>query len=106
MNKHNGLKIEVVSRGLDLPKRELPKELKKTGYDFRKLREKRLSEIKKISVGDQLYFYAYKFGNWLMNKGSEFAGKTLRQIIPPYVWFSIIGLVAVVLIIITLVIIF
>lgn len=83
---------------------EIPEELKR-------IKEKMKNPDVKVSFGDRLYYYTSVLGKPLVSVGraldnyaTGFIGKTLRQMVPPYVWWSVIGLFGVFLIGIVLII--
>lgn len=88
MSKANKLKIEVEPRGLDLPKRKIPKELKK-------VEEKYSKPGINISAWRYIQYYLSKFGKWLMDTTSTVVGKAFQMVVPSYFWYGLLALIAV-----------
>jgi len=88
--------IDVKPKGLELPKRKLPKELKKLTEKYKK------PEID-IKFRRKVVWYASKIGEWLVDKSSVVIGKALSLAIPKWFWFALIGAIVVIGLIIWLV---
>jgi hypothetical protein len=88
--------IDVEPKGLDLPKRELPKKLK---Y----LEEKYSNPEIEISTGEMIEYYAWKSFAWIRGQVTHVVTKAIQMAIPKWFWFALIGAVVVIGLIIWLV---
>ena len=81
--------IDIEPKGLDLPKRELPTELKPVEEKFKK------PEIT-IDIFSRL-------GYWAESKLVDVAAKIITKAVPYWVWLALIGAVVVAIIVISLI---
>ena len=81
--------IDIEPKGLDLPKRELPTELKPVEEKFKK------PEIT-IDIFSRL-------GYWAESKLVDVAAKIITKAVPYWVWLALIGAVVVTIIVISLI---
>ena len=102
MGKNNGLVIEVEPKPLHEPEVIIKAQTENLKHGLEKLKTKFKKPKIKITFGDRVFYYGSKFGSWLIDTGSKFAGKTLRQIIPFWFWLALIGVIAAIILIIVL----
>lgn len=81
--------FDIEPKGLELPKRKLPKELKKLTEKYKK------PEIK-ISFGRKVQWYASKIGGWFIDASSVVIGKALSLAIPKWFWFALLVLIIII----------
>ena len=88
MSKRNGMEVEPL--GLHKPEvlKKIPTKLDRIEEKFEK------PEIE-ITFGDRLAWYGTKVGDFLIDKGAEFAGKTLGHMLKPYLlWILVVVIIA------------
>ena len=73
--------IDIEPRGLDLPKRKLPKELKK-------LTEKYKNPEIKISFWDRM-------NKWFIDSSSLILSQVVQMIIPKWFWLALLAIILV-----------
>ena len=44
----------------------------------------------KVAFGDKLFYHLNNVGEWLIDIGARFAGKTLQQVIPDWFWVALV----------------